>query len=424
MTRVQPQDSFAVVGRLAKLALDDLQPRIERAVRSLGDPNLVRAQMSKPRIKSPSSLARKARQKGWDPEGTLSRAEDLIGFRAVCHNLQDVQRLANLLEESLRNDHIDVKRRDYVAAPRPSGYRAIHLLFSIPVAINNQAATVGCEIQIRSLLQDAWARLSHGDVYKADDRTTIHRRMNALATLLARADATADAIRNEISRPRRGRRPVGARPLTASVIAFLYRDRFGTDPPDYLVQFVLRETTGATLRSDGLHSALVDENLTAALEGTYRQASGWDVEATRLFPLVIHSLLFGKEASLRRAAQEGRAERKEIEIIARREVLSDLSAEEMLTAIENPHKDEDIESDVERWAAVLGASYGCALCGASIVDPDAFAQAAVKQSKVRGRRAHRLREALSEALTSTAIETGTWDNPALCSNCSYVLSKD
>lgn len=157
---------------------------------------------------------------------------------------------------------------------------------------------------------------------------------------------------------------------------------------------------------------------------TYRQFvdgsyTGWNVEATGFFPLVIHSLLFGKEAALRRAAQEGRAERKEIEIIARREVLSDLSAEEMLTSIVNPQKDEDIESDIERWAAVLGASYGCALCGASIVDPDAFAQTAVKQSKVRGTRAHRLREALAEALTSTAIEIGTWDNPALCSHCSY-----
>lgn len=90
---VKPDDpalkSYARVTRLAEHAVGDLRQRVMDAIADLGDPYLVRAQMDKPRIKTHESLARKAKQHGWTLQQAISKAQDLVGLRLVCHNLQD-----------------------------------------------------------------------------------------------------------------------------------------------------------------------------------------------------------------------------------------------------------------------------------------------------------------------------------------------
>src|SRR5262245_12780313 len=203
---------YSRVKSLAERARDDLNQRILKAVGALEDRNLVRIRLADSRIKSPSSLIRKAQQHGWSFEESLSKTWDLVGLRLVCNNLQDVRRVADLLEESLRRDGLTIKRHDYVKRPKPSGYRAIHLVFPMRVALGGDEADLGCEIQIRSLLQDSWAELSHDDVYSGAAPPSIVSRMKALSTFLARADSTADRLRNDIARPRRGRRPISGQP--------------------------------------------------------------------------------------------------------------------------------------------------------------------------------------------------------------------
>lgn len=414
---------YSKVRSLAEHALAELRQRILKAVGALGDPNLVRARLADPRIKSPSSLMRKAQQHGWSFKESLSKAWDLVGLRLVCHNLQDVRRVADLLEESLQLDGLTVERHDYVVRPKPSGYQAIHLVFLMRVVLGSNEADLGCEIQIRSLLQDSWAELSRADVYSGAVPPSIENRMKALSKLLARADATADRMRNDIARPRRGRRPISGQPLTDAAIAFLFRERFGDDPPDYLVQAILRDTEGLDLRSDGIHAALTDESFIRRLQTAYEEASGWEAESTQLFEWAVQSLPLGKDAAVRRASAYGRTAWREIETIARREVLPD-TIDQIFRLIEYPQKDEDSDSKLEAWASVLGASHSCAACATSIIDPEEFAAAAVKHYKIRGRRATVLRERLAEAAKSRVAEIGWWGSPSLCSCCSNAFSKD
>lgn len=72
----------------------------------------------------------------------------------------------------------------------------------------------------------------------------------------ARADAVAERIRQSIARPRKGRPPVAGQSLTESALAFIYRRRFGENPPDYLVQSIIRDFGGYQLRTDGLETAV------------------------------------------------------------------------------------------------------------------------------------------------------------------------
>lgn len=405
----------------------DVHQRIERAVDELGDPYLIRAQLSRPRIKSASSLRRKAQEQGWTFEQALSKAQDLVGFRLVCHNLQDVRRVVDLIYTSLRQDGFIVQRDDYSTKPKKDGYRAIHLLFQLPVRIGDDEAKLGCEIQIRSLLQDAWAQLSRVDVYsgEADLPRSVARRMATLSEQLARADGLADKVRTNIARPRRGRRPQSGQPLTAPALAFLFRSRFSKEAPDYLVQSLLREAEGRRLRSDGLEVVLRDDTFLDNLEKAYASACGWTAEPEQLFRWAVLSLFLGTDGAVRRARSEGTAEYKEIEVFARREILSEVpKVDDILNALENAQKDEDPGFSLELWANALGASNACAFCGTTIIDPDAFGDAAVRHYKLRGKKAESVRDRLAEAARSTAVETGSWSSSTVCSYCDHVLGKD
>jgi ppGpp synthetase/RelA/SpoT-type nucleotidyltranferase len=157
--------SYERVKTLADLAAQLVRRRIEEALSRLGDPHLVRGRITAERITAYLlSLTRKALQHKWTFEQALREARDLIGFRVVCNNLQDVIRVFDLLSASLKESGLKVRRDDHVAKLRADGYRAIHLTFPWPVRMENDDARLGCEVHVRSLLQDSWAQLSRGTV--------------------------------------------------------------------------------------------------------------------------------------------------------------------------------------------------------------------------------------------------------------------
>ena len=93
---------------------------------------------------------------------------DLVGGRVVCNNVKDVYRFEALLRESLPFQAGPVERQDYIQTPK-NGYRALHLNFRLHVGKPLARQAIPCEAQIRSRLQDAWAELTHTDIYKHDD---------------------------------------------------------------------------------------------------------------------------------------------------------------------------------------------------------------------------------------------------------------
>jgi ppGpp synthetase/RelA/SpoT-type nucleotidyltranferase len=214
---------------LLKAASAEIARRLGEAHRSLGDPYLVRWSVRPGRLKFLPSLKRKAGEHGWTFDEALGKADDVIGHRIVCNNVQDVERAAAVIEEALKADGIAVTRKDYVRQPRKSGYRAIHLLIRLPVQLGARKMVVGCEVQIQSLLQHAWAELSRADLYKASADEALREEMTDLWELLARADAVADRIRERISRPKRGEPPAAGGEVSPGVLAFLYRQTYKAD---------------------------------------------------------------------------------------------------------------------------------------------------------------------------------------------------
>lgn len=396
--------------RLANLLSPDIEKRLQNALRSLGDPFLVRARIEASRIKELLSMKRKASQKGWGLEEALTKAADFIGFRITCNNLQDVNRVVDLLDQSLAKDGIKAEQLDYTKNPKKDGYRAIHLVFHTVVKIASDEGSIGCEVQVRSLLQDAWAILSREDIYAGGTKPPkeVLRKMESLSNLLALADKAADEVRKELSRPRRGRKPAAGQPLNPASIAFIYNRAFAEEPPEYLVQSTARDFAGTPIRADGLEQALLDKEFIGRLCAAYQEHAPGEVDTRKVFRWMVHSLVHGTQSAIRKARRDGLEDWQEIEAFARREGMADLpeTCEEFLEAVECHDKDSDPASDIHRWAIVLGAVKGCELCGTEIVDAYGFAEALVEHWGLKDEKADEIQSAIEVAVEDSGAQCG------------------
>ena len=110
-------------------------------------------------------LLRNARSTGTIP----LQITDVIGIRVVCPFLGDL----TMAESSICTDFkvLEVERKGSERSFREFGYEAIHMLLELPEDLRDDAKDFECtavEVQLRTILQEAWAEVEHELVYKAD----------------------------------------------------------------------------------------------------------------------------------------------------------------------------------------------------------------------------------------------------------------
>ncbi len=105
------------------------------------------------RLKRVSSMVAKLQR---EPDMRLSQMQDIGGCRAVLDSIAAVHRLRDSYLTS-RIKHKLVKQKDYIAEPKDSGYRSIHLVYRYFSNRNSTWNDMKIEIQLRSRLQHAWA---------------------------------------------------------------------------------------------------------------------------------------------------------------------------------------------------------------------------------------------------------------------------
>lgn len=140
-------------------ALQQAERRVQsilgEVVARIEDKTLVRAEVRSVRVKTLSSLERKAAANGWKAEEAFSACSDLIGGRVVCNNIEDVYRFAELLKDQLPSAWGEFEIQDHIKNPNSGGYRALHVNFRLDVGRHPlQPELLPCEVQIRSRLQD------------------------------------------------------------------------------------------------------------------------------------------------------------------------------------------------------------------------------------------------------------------------------
>lgn len=120
------------------------------------------------RMKSPRSLIRKLAKKGHDFsfDAIKNNIFDIAGIRVITNYLDDISTVENALTK--QSDVTLLKRKDYISHSKPSGYRSLHLVVSVPVFRANGPVATPVEIQLRTVGMDMWASLEHKLRYKTD----------------------------------------------------------------------------------------------------------------------------------------------------------------------------------------------------------------------------------------------------------------
>lgn len=156
------------------------------------------------RLKSPESLAGKVRRKNIPPtlEAIEENIYDIAGIRVVCSFIEDIYALADCI---LQQDDVTlIRKKDYIANPKPNGYRGLHLIVEIPIFLSQGKRMVKVEIQLRTIAMDFWASLEHKLRYKKHlDGETVERisgRLKWAAETAAVLDSGMEEIRHDINR--------------------------------------------------------------------------------------------------------------------------------------------------------------------------------------------------------------------------------
>ena len=122
----------------------------------------------KTRLKSTESIAEKLKRRGVSFPITAEKIEqeltDIAGVRVICSYPTDIYLLS---EAFLRQDDVVlIQKKDYIANPKPNGYRSLHIVVNVPVFLSTGKEYAPVEIQIRTMAMDFWASLEHELHYK------------------------------------------------------------------------------------------------------------------------------------------------------------------------------------------------------------------------------------------------------------------
>ena len=120
------------------------------------------------RLKTPESIAEKLRRKSYPYtlESIEKNLRDVAGIRVICSFPDDIYTLADKL--CSQDDVTLLERKDYIANPKPNGYRSLHLILDIPIFLANETKHMPVEVQFRTIAMDFWASLEHDIKYKKE----------------------------------------------------------------------------------------------------------------------------------------------------------------------------------------------------------------------------------------------------------------
>lgn len=105
------------------------------------------------RIKRLSSIGKKLKR---FEKMKLTQMQDIAGCRAIVGSISQVNKLVGLYKKSSIK-HKLVGEKNYIHEPKETGYRGVHLIYSYYSDRNETYNGLKVEIQIRTLLQHAWA---------------------------------------------------------------------------------------------------------------------------------------------------------------------------------------------------------------------------------------------------------------------------
>ena len=154
----------------------------------------------KSRIKSPESIANKLIKRNLPVtfESMTAHLHDIAGVRVICPYISDIYTVRDILLK--QPDIKEIEEKDYIASPKDSGYRSLHVVVETPVYLSNTEHHIKVEIQLRTIAMDFWASLEHELRYKTTAKIPegIRRELRHCAETIAMTDQEMEEIAIEL----------------------------------------------------------------------------------------------------------------------------------------------------------------------------------------------------------------------------------
>ena len=156
----------------------------------------------KTRVKDPMSIVEKMHRKGIAPtiENIENTLNDIAGVRVICSFPEDIYAIADIL--TAQDDITLISRKDYIANPKPNGYRSLHLIIGIPIFLSTGKKMMKAEVQFRTIAMDFWASLEHKLKYKHNVKNSaeISAQLKECSDAISDIDLRMQEIRNRIEK--------------------------------------------------------------------------------------------------------------------------------------------------------------------------------------------------------------------------------
>ena len=153
------------------------------------------------RLKDRTSLARKVLSD--IKYSSLVDLSDVIGIRVITYFADEVDVVASIIRREFKVESENDKRAEHL--PGEFGYRSLHQVVTLNSVRSDlleyrRFEKLTAEIQIRSILDHAWAEIEHDRAYKGSALipTSIQEQFAELAALLRNADRQFENVRNEL----------------------------------------------------------------------------------------------------------------------------------------------------------------------------------------------------------------------------------
>ena len=150
------------------------------------------------RVKSEDSLAGKLELKG-SKYHSLADITDIIGMRVITFYIDDVDKVASAVERLFEVDWENSVDKRKIHEIDSFGYLSLHYICSV------EDFEYKFEIQMRTVLQHAWANMNHDTGYKSgvEIPARYRRSMSRMAGMLELIDEEFSRIRTELTDYRR-----------------------------------------------------------------------------------------------------------------------------------------------------------------------------------------------------------------------------
>jgi ppGpp synthetase/RelA/SpoT-type nucleotidyltranferase len=175
-----------VVGRLATFGLAPTVIKIE----------------PKPRVKAIESALGKVQRKGYD--NPLEQMTDLVGTRFVVLLINHVSKIGDILKSfndwdvKLARDFLEERKKSPTTFDYQSQHYEVRNRFDLKHGRTRIPAGTCCEVQIRTLLQHAYAELTHDGIYK-DAVDVTPRALRLVARSVALMETTDEIFTDTMS---------------------------------------------------------------------------------------------------------------------------------------------------------------------------------------------------------------------------------